>query len=105
CVRRDAGRDRCADSWQIGRASRLQLRGAMTVRDLLLAPSARWLLAGGGALAVLAAVTFTRDDARPVEAPTISIEAREPAVAVQEVALEDEVEEPEPADPLDSIQS
>jgi len=81
----------------------------MTVRDLLLAPSARLLLAGGGALTVLAAVTFARDNPRPAEVPTIAIEAREPAAAVHEVALEDEVEveveEPEAVDPLDSIQT
>jgi hypothetical protein len=79
----------------------------MTVRDLLLAPSARLLLAGGGALAVLAVVTLARDNTRPAEVPTLAIEAREPAAAVHEVALEDEVEveEPEAADPLDSIQA
>ena len=79
----------------------------MLVRDLLLVPSSRWLFAGGGVLAVLAAVTLARDDAGPTDAPALALEAREPMAAVREVALEDEVEEPEPepeaADPHASI--
>ena len=77
----------------------------MTTRDLLHAPAARSLLAGGGALAVLAAVTLAPGDVRPAEVPVLALEAREPAPAVHavvyEVALEDEVEAPEAPDPMD----
>lgn len=76
----------------------------MTVRDLLLVPSARSLLAGGGVLAVLAAVLLAPRAPRPVEGPALALEAREPAAAaVHEVALEDEAPEPEAAEPLASI--
>jgi len=75
----------------------------MTVRDLLLAPAARSLLAGGGVLAVLAAVTLLPEAPRRVEVPALALEAREPAAAVHEVALEEEAPEPEAAEPLASI--
>ena len=83
----------------------------MPDRALLLVPSARWLLAGGvlTAVAAIVAATLARDDARPAEAPALALDAREPVVAVREVAPEaeaPEAEEPEPeeADPLASIQ-
>jgi hypothetical protein len=78
----------------------------MTVRDLLSAPSARSLLLGGGALAAVAAVALAPDPARPDEAPALALGAREPpAAAVHQVALEDEIAEPTPIDPLDSLQA
>lgn len=92
------------------RASCLQLWGAMTIRDVLRAPSAGSLLAGGCALVALAAVTLAPAHVRPVEAPVLPplpLLAPEPAVAVHEVAvaLEDAAPEPAPADPRDSLRA
>ncbi|HWO25977.1 MAG TPA: hypothetical protein VNO30_44925 [Kofleriaceae bacterium] len=78
----------------------------MTIRDLLHAPSARTLLVGGGALLALAAVTLAGDADPPAEAPAVALVASEPAAMVHEAAaaFEDELAEPEAADPLASIQ-
>lgn len=76
----------------------------MTVRDLLLTSSTRSVVAAGGALAVLAAVTVARHEPRPQGIPTLAIGAA-PAVAAQHVVFEDEATEPEAVDPTESIQS
>ena len=81
----------------------------MPAADLVLAlPARSLLLASGGALVVLAAVTLSRAAVPTAEEPALAIEAREPVAVsapVREVALEDEVEAPEAVNPLASIES